>query len=126
MMTMKLRVILALILLLGLGYLISLIKKRKLDLKYSILWLLVPVVIFIIIVIPGVLEWLAAALGIYDVMNMVFFLGFIFVIAVIFSLTVAISKMADSIRQLTQKVALEEYSDRKKIESEVDKNVESK
>lgn len=122
MMTMKLRVILALILLLGLGYLISLIKKRKLDLKYSILWLLVPVVILIIVVIPGVLEWLAAILGIYDVMNMVFFLGFIFLISVVFSFTVALSKMADSIRQLTQKVALEEYADRKKIESQVEKN----
>lgn len=116
MMSMKLRVVLALILLIGLGFLISLIKKRKLDLKYSIVWLLLPIVIFIIIIIPGLLEWMAAALGIYDVMNMVFFLGFIFVIAVIFSLTVAISKMADSIRQLTQKVALEEYSDRRKIE----------
>ncbi len=122
MMTMKLRVILALILLLGLVYLISLIKKRKLDLKYSILWLLVPVVILIIVVIPGVLEWLAAILGIYDVMNMVFFLGFIFLISVVFSFTVALSKMADSIRQLTQKVALEEYADRKKIESQVEKN----
>jgi hypothetical protein len=118
---MKLRVMLALILLLGLGYLSGLIKKRKLDLKYSILWLLVPVVILIIVVIPGVLEWLAAVLGIYDVMNMVFFLGFIFLISVVFSLTVAISKMADSMRQLTQKVALEEYVDRKKIEDEVEK-----
>ncbi len=120
MMSMKLRVVLALILLIGLGFLISLIKKRKLDLKYSIVWLLLPIVIFIIIIIPGLLEWMAAALGIYDVMNMVFFLGFIFVIAVIFSLTVAISKMADSIRQLTQKVALEEYSDRRKIESKME------
>lgn len=120
MMSMKLRVVLALILLIGLGFLISLIKKRKLDLKYSIVWLLLPIVIFIIIIIPGLLEWMAAALGIYDVMNMVFFLGFIFVIAVIFSLTVAISKMADSIRQLTQKVALEEYADRRKIESKME------
>ena len=55
-------------------------------------------------------------------MNMVFFLGFIFLISVVFSFTVALSKMADSIRQLTQKVALEEYADRKKIESQVEKN----
>ena len=113
---MKLRVIMALILLLGLMYLVRLIKKRKIDLKYSIVWLLLPIVILVIILIPGLLEWVAAAMGIYDVMNMVFFLGFIFVIAVIFSLTVAISKLADSMRQLTQKVALEEYADRKKIE----------
>ncbi len=116
MMSMKLRVIMALILLLGLMYLVRLIKKRKIDLKYSIVWLLLPIVILVIILIPGLLEWVAAAMGIYDVMNMVFFLGFIFVIAVIFSLTVAISKLADSMRQLTQKVALEEYADRKKIE----------
>ncbi len=117
MMSMKLRVIMALILLLGLMYLVRLIKKRKIDLKYSIVWLLLPIVILVIILIPGLLEWVAAAMGIYDVMNMVFFLGFIFVIAVIFSLTVAISKLADSMRQLTQKVALEEYADRKKIEA---------
>ncbi|SEI48327.1 hypothetical protein SAMN02910453_0492 [Lachnospiraceae bacterium A10] len=120
MMSMKLRVIMALILLLGLMYLVRLIKKRKIDLKYSIVWLLLPIVILVIILIPGLLEWVAAAMGIYDVMNMVFFLGFIFVIAVIFSLTVAISKLADSMRQLTQKVALEEYADRKKIENEIE------
>lgn len=120
MMSMKLRVIMALILLLGLMYLVRLIKKRKIDLKYSIVWLLLPIVILVIILIPGLLEWVAAAMGIYDVMNMVFFLGFIFVIAVIFSLTVAISKLADSMRQLTQKVALEEYADRKKIEDEIE------
>ncbi len=117
MMSMKLRVIMALILLLGLMYLVRLIKKRKIDLKYSIVWLLLPIVILVIILIPGLLEWVAAAMGIYDVMNMVFFLGFVFVIAVIFSLTVAISKLADSMRQLTQKVALEEYADRKEIEA---------
>ena len=120
MMSMKLRVIMALILLLGLMYLVRLIKKRKIDLKYSIVWLLLPIVILVIILIPGLLEWVAAVMGIYDVMNMVFFLGFIFVIAVIFSLTVAISKLADSMRQLTQKVALEEYADRKKIENEIE------
>ncbi|SEG02248.1 DUF2304 domain-containing protein [Lachnospira multipara] len=108
MMSLRLRIIIAAILLIGLLYVIQKIKKGKLELRYCITWLLLPIVIFFIVVIPGALQGLANLLGIYNVMNMVFFLGFIFVIAVIFNLTVAVSKLDDRVRKLVQKEALKD------------------
>ena len=109
MMMMKFRIITAAVLILGIVLIINMIRKRKLELKYSILWLILPTVILIIIAVPGSLNGMASMLGIYDAMNMVFFLGFVFVIVVIFSLTVALSRQGERIRELTQKIALEEY-----------------
>lgn len=109
MMTLRFRIIISIVLLLGMIYIINKIRKRGLELKYSILWLVLPLVILIIVAVPGLLDWVTAFLGIYDVMNMVFFMGFVFVIAVIFSLTVALSRQEEKIRELTQKIALEEY-----------------
>ena len=107
MMTLRFRIITAIVLILGMIYIINKIRKRSLELKYSILWLVLPLLILIIIAVPGLLDGITALLGIYDVMNMVFFLGFVFVIAVIFSLTMALSKQEEKIRELTQKIALE-------------------
>ncbi len=112
MMTLRLRIIIAAILLLGLMYVIHKIKKGSLELRYAIVWLLLPIVIFLIVVIPGALTSLSNLLGIYNVMNMVFFLGFIFVILVLFNLTLAVSKLDDRIRKLTQKEALNNKRDR--------------
>ena len=47
-------------------------------------------------------------LGIYAPVNMIFFLGFCFSLVIIFSLTVALSRMSNSIRTLDQMVALNE------------------
>ncbi len=112
MMTLKLRVILAVIFLLCWIIVISKAKKRQLELKYAITWLLLPLVIFIIIAIPGALEWMAGILGIYDVVNMVFFMGFMFSMIVIYTLTIALSRHSDRIRKLTQMIALDEFEKR--------------
>ena len=109
MMKLKFRIILAVFLILGLIYVVNKIRKRELDLKYAITWILLSIVILIIVAVPGLLNWMTMALGIYDAMNMVFFLGFIFCILIIFSLTIALSRQAERIRELTQQVALSEY-----------------
>ena len=109
MMKLKFRIILAVFLLLGIIYVVNKIRRRELDLKYAITWILLSIVILIIVAVPGLLNWMTVALGIYDAMNMVFFLGFIFCILIIFSLTIALSRQAERIRELTQQVALSEY-----------------
>ena len=47
-------------------------------------------------------------LGIYAPVNMIFFLGFCFSLLIIFSLTVALSRLSNSVRTLDQMVALNE------------------
>lgn len=114
MMSMKLRIIIDVCILLMLVAVVVQTKKRKLELKYAITWILVPIVLAIIVAIPGALEWIASGMGIYNVVNMVFFLGFIFSLIVIYTLTVALSRHSDRIRSLTQMMALDEYEKRNK------------
>lgn len=53
-------------------------------------------------------------LGIYDATNMVFFAGIIFLIIIIFGLTMSISRNSDRVRQLAQSMALQDYENRNK------------
>ena len=57
---------------------------------------------------PRLLIVVSDFLGIYAPVNMIFFLGFCFSLLIIFSLTVALSRMSNSVRTLDQMVALNE------------------
>lgn len=117
MMSLKFYIIILVALLLGLIMLIRLIKKGRLELKYAIVWIALDVGLAIIVIIPGCLQWLASVLGIYDVTNMVFFVGFIFSIILNFSLTMSLSRNSERVRKLTQQIALNEYELKNKKES---------
>lgn len=105
-MSFKLQVIIFLVLVLSSVILIALIRKNKLDLKYAISWLFMGCGIFILTLFPSLMVFLANQLGIASATNMLFFLGFGFSLVVIFSLTMAISRLSSKIEKLTQELAL--------------------
>lgn len=108
MMTVKLQIVIGLALLLVLAILVNMIRTRSLELKYALSWLLVLCALFVFDCAPRLLIVVSDFLGIYAPVNMIFFLGFCFSLLIIFSLTVALSKLSDSIRTLDQIVALNE------------------
>jgi hypothetical protein len=109
MMTLKLKIIIFAVVVFGFAILVHLIRKRSLELKYALVWMILGIGLLLIVFIPGLLEAMAAMLGIYDVMNMVFFVGFIFAIILIFGLTMSQSHNADRVRKMAQHIALNEY-----------------
>ena len=106
MMTLKFRLIMATILLIGFVIIINMVRKKSLDLRYAIIWLALIAMILVIVIVPGLLGVITHFLGIYDAMNMVFFMGFVFLIVVTFFLTAALSRNSNRIKALTQQVAL--------------------
>ncbi len=48
------------------------------QLKYALPWILCSIVLMIFAAVPGLLQGLAALMGIYSPVNLIFFLGFIF------------------------------------------------
>ena len=110
MMTTRLKLIIVAFLLLAMCLIVNLIRKRKLELKYALTWLLLIVGLALIVLIPGLLEGLAALLGIYSVMILVFFVGFVFSLLLIFSLTMSLSRNSERVRKIAQKIALNEYA----------------
>lgn len=118
-MSVRLQIILLVVFAAILIWMVMQIRKRKLDLKYSLSWFVLIVVLIVLTCFPQLLVILSEFLGITAPINMIFFCGFCFSLVIIYTLTVAISKMADNIRSLTQKIALLEKKcgDEKKSES---------
>lgn len=106
MMTTKFQIILIVGITLILLFIINMIRKRKLELKYSLVWLLVLIVLLVSVCIPETLTKIATSLGIYSPVNMIFFLGFVFSLVIIFVLTVTVSRLSARIRRLAQIVAM--------------------
>ena len=108
MMTVKLQIIVGICLFLALTVIVYMIKKRSLDLKYALSWLLALVFVLVLGLFPVLLTKLSMALGVWAPVNMIFFLGFCFSLLIIFTLTVMLSRMAERVRKLAQAVAMNE------------------
>lgn len=105
-MSVRLQIILLVVFAAILIGMIMQIRKKKLDLKYTLSWFVLIVVLIILTCFPQLLVVMSEFLGITSPINMIFFCGFCFSLVIIYTLTVAISKMSDNIRSLTQKIAL--------------------
>ena len=105
MMTSRFQTILIVGIALLLLFILNMIRKRKLELKYALVWLIVLAILFIFALMPEKLQEIATTLGIYSPINMIFFLGFVFSLAIIFVLTVTVSRLSARIRRLAQMVA---------------------
>lgn len=108
MMTVKLQIIVGVCLFLALVVIVYMIKKRSLDLKYALCWLLALAFVLVLDCFPVLLTKLSVMLGVWAPVNMIFFLGFCFSLLIIFTLTVMISRMAERVRKLAQTVAMNE------------------
>ena len=90
----------------ALAIIINMIRKKKLELRYALAWLLVGVSILVLDCFPNLIAWISKQIGIASPVNMLFFFGFCFSLVIIFTLTMAMSRMSIRIKQLAQELAL--------------------
>ena len=109
-MNIRIQIIVAVIVLIALCVIINMIRKKRLELRYALAWLVVGVGILILDCFPNLIDWLARKLGIASPVNMLFFFGFCFSLMIIFVLTISISRMSIRLKQLAQELALHEKS----------------
>lgn len=105
-MEFRLQMIIAIGSLLALMYIINMIRKEELDLKYSLIWILVDCSILICSIFPKAIDRIALILGVAEPINVIFFLGIVFICVIILSLTIAQSRNSKKLKDLVQKVAL--------------------
>ena len=120
MMTVRLQVVIAAAILVVLAVLVNMIRRKSLELKYALPWMLVMAALFVFACAPQLLNVVSEFLGIYAPVNMIFFLGFCFSLLIIFALTVALSRLSNSVRTLDQIVALNEKK-LEELEQELEK-----
>lgn len=109
-MTLKIQILLIILLVAVLIAILHMVKKRVLELKYVLAWILCDIALMFFVLFPDSMNTLSAFLGIYSPVNMIFFLGFLFAMAIIFSMTVALSRVTSRVRKLAQRMALDGYS----------------
>ena len=105
-MTVKAQIILIAIFLIALILVVNAVRKKKMQLKYALPWILCIIVLAIAVAVPGFIQSLAELMGIYSPVNLIFFLGFVFSLCIAFVQSLTISKTSAQLRQLTQAVAL--------------------
>ncbi len=105
-MNVSLKIFFAVVDLIFLLYIFGLLKKGKLNLKYTLVWLFAAVVLLIVDIFPQIISFIMQIVGIATPVNMVFVFEAIFVLVILLSLTVIVSHMTDRIYKLTQTVAI--------------------
>lgn len=107
-MNIRIQLIVAVIIIIALCIIINMIRRKRLELRYALAWLIVGGGILILDCFPNLITWLSHKLGIASPVNMLFFFGFCFSLMIIFVLTISISRMSIRIKQLAQEMALYE------------------
>ena len=105
-MSPRLQLVIAVAAIAAILYIGNLVRIRRLELKYALIWFLVGILLLIFDLFPGLFPIMSMALGITLPINMLTFLGLVFVLMIIFSQTIVISNLTRKSKRLTQEVGL--------------------
>ena len=83
-----------------------LLKRKNLNLKYTLLWLFSGIVMLVLALFPQILSWVSELVGIYTPTNALFAFTFFCVIIILMSLTAIVSKLNEKSKRLIQSLAL--------------------
>lgn len=115
MMNIRIQIIIALVVLIALAVIVNMIRRKKLELRYALVWMAVGIAILILDFFPELISWLSTQIGIASPVNMLFFFGFCFSLVIIFALTMAMSRMSNRIKQLAQEVAIRDKEKKEEV-----------
>jgi hypothetical protein len=85
---------------------LELVRRRRLMERYALLWLLAALVLVVLAIWKGLLTTVSADFGIHYPPSTLFAIGFGFVVLVLLSVSIVISRLADQNKRLAQHVAL--------------------
>lgn len=109
-MSISLRVLLIAVALISSGSMLQKIRKSKLQIEYTLFWVIFGVLLILMAIFPGVVQMVANWMGIYSPANLVF-AAIIFILLVKnFFMTVELSNLEVKLKELAQTFALDHES----------------
>lgn len=102
----SLKIFLVISILIFIIHVLNNVKKNKLSVRNCIVWLVMSIAVIICVFQVENLTELAHLIGIKTLSNLIFFLGFIFLIYVVFDLTRIVSTQNKKIITLTQELGI--------------------
>jgi len=94
---------------LALVLIMELVRRRRLRTGYSLLWLFTGLVVLVLAVWTGLVEYLAQLLGVRSPGSMLFAAGILFTLLLLLEHSLALSTLWHDNKSLTQEVALLEW-----------------
>ncbi len=105
-MGLGLRISLLIAILIYMVLIFVLLRKKSFNLKYSLLWIFMSVVLLIMVAFPRLVELLASLIGVASYINAIFMAFIFFILLLVVTLTSIASKQHREIKTLIQNVAL--------------------
>ena len=107
-MSIAFRITLIIVSVFTLLYMCKKVKQEKLQIEYSIFWTLFAIMLVLFSIFPQIADWMSELVGVYST-----FLLIIFILLVkCFQLTMDISKLDNKVKELVQKIAIDEKEKR--------------
>jgi hypothetical protein len=106
MITFKLQILLFLGTMLFMGFVIMLLRKEKIELKYTLLWFFLSFALIALSLFPKITIVLSHTLGIGLPVNAIFLVIMSLIILILMSLTIVVSKLNQNNVRLAQEIAL--------------------
>ena len=107
-MSIYLRIILVVISMLSMLNILKRVRKSKLQIEYSIFWIVLSILLILVAVFPQPMFVLAQILGIQSPANMVFLFVIFILLIKLFNMTIEVSQLQYKQQELVQKIALDE------------------
>jgi hypothetical protein len=104
--SMRASTVAALAALLLIGVVLELIRSRRLQERYALLWLLTGGVILVLAVWRDLLGTVSSAIGVHYPPSALFAVGAVFILVVLLHYSTVISKLAETNKVLAQRLAL--------------------
>lgn len=82
------------------------LKRKALELKYTLIWLLAGVVMLVLVSFPGLMKKMVRLVGIQDSMNGLYITLIAFIIMILMTLTSIVSRLLYKCTVLIQQIAL--------------------
>lgn len=105
-MSIRLSIIIVVCMILSIIYFFRLVSKNRLGYKYAFYWAILAFCVSLLAIFPQVLCVLADLMGIANPVNGLFYIGIFFLLFLVFSLSISISRLTDKVRRLTQDLGI--------------------
>lgn len=115
-MTITLRIVLIICSLVSFLLCITKIKQAKLKVENSVIWMTGSILLIIMSIFSGAVEWVANKLGFMAPVNFVFLVIIGFLLIQTFIDNIRISGLNEKVKDLNHYIALEEYKNKKNEE----------
>jgi hypothetical protein len=87
-------------------FIVSLVKKRRLSEKDSLLWILASIVILIVSIFPQIPDSIAGLFGLFYPAAILFFVGIIFTLFIVGYHSTRLSDLTEKNKELAQKIGI--------------------